>query len=110
MSCVALNLMMGTYSIKAEQVLASLRPSKDGSDAHLMDIRIVINRDSEDIIRIQKKTGCRTCYNTVIKVELTNHNELRDFINARRHSLRQLDRTINLPMTKIGYSVPGRYS
>lgn len=108
----ALNLMLGTYTLKSTQIVAARSPNSNNANnrngnsnqVELMDIRVILYHVNEDIQRILSKKACKTCYDTVLDIEITNFKELKLFLLSRKKDLIELSTDIGLPVNSIGYS------
>lgn len=98
----ALNLMMGTFSLKSNQIVASRAPKYNACE--IMDVRVVIHSNNDDLKKILSKDKCRTAYDTVLHIEQTNWKELRQFLLVNHKNLTKIDTDDRLPINRIGYS------
>lgn len=70
------NLMMGTYSITAPQVIGS----KKGVLKDSMNLRVVIKSNNPDVGRLLEKNNLKCFNESVLKVEKTDWHELEIFL------------------------------
>lgn len=97
----ALNLMMGTYSLTSDQIVAIITSGKKGRE--LMNIRVVLHPDNKDIQRLLGKDKCKTAYNTNLLIKRTDLKELETFLHKNYDKIRNFDTGDNLPINIIGY-------
>lgn len=103
LSIHAFNLMMGTYSIKCDQLIAVNVPGKGGRDT--MNLRLVTIPNSNDFKQIIGKDKRKTVYDTVLRIEPTNFKELEKFMATHKDRIRHLDDDLipNKSATAISY-------
>lgn len=89
MTLYAFNLMMGTWSIKTEQILALDVPNTSGKP--YVTIRIVMKPTDVDAQRILCKNKFRTPYNTVLQIQRSNFKELEKFLMKHHRKIRRLE-------------------
>ena len=99
----ALSLMMGTFTLKSDQIIAANQTDTGRPD--LMDVRIVIDKNKPDTQSILTKNNCQTVYNTKLVIERTHHGELRKFMRKHGNNLRKLNTSDILPVNRIGYAL-----
>lgn len=101
----SLNLMMGTFSLKGQQIIAAKRTLDSGLD--VVDVMIVMSSDSVDLIRILEKNGLKTALGIKLHIQRSHHGKLRQFMTNHSENLIQLETTDKLPIKWIGYGEKG---
>ena len=103
LSIHALNLMMGTFTLTSNQIIVSCPPNQ--KEKEIMSVRIVLKSTNDDIQRILSKNKCKTAYDTILRIECTDFNELKQFMFANGRNLRKLSTADRcLPINRVGYS------
>lgn len=100
----ALNLTLGTFSLKADQIIA-VKKSKKSKDT--MNLRLVMKTGNEDMKKILAKNKWKTIYDDVLLIDKTDLKELESFLKQNHDRIFKLDSSERLPTTHVGYSASG---
>lgn len=97
MTLYAFNLMMGTWSVKSEQILAV--DIKDRPCKPYMTLRIVMKSTDVDAQRILSKNKFKLPSGSVLQIQKSNFKELEKFLMKYHTKIRRLDLDNILPTT-----------
>lgn len=98
-----LNLMMGTCSFKGDQIIAAQGRQVRGKET--MNIRLVADRNLDDLNRVKAKDKLKTVYNDVLSVRVTDFKELERFLKENHSRMIKLSDSLEMAAkNNISYS------